>query len=167
MMEESGSPISNLSDRLESPSQVSGRHRNRLINIIKQNNLPELHQFVTLYPSKNVITPGTTYLEDTLFNTASYGSSKALNIPLEVYTVVLEVIKRFNPKFDLLLNACGAANLNIMRFILDCHNSPETRLALKTVNLYEGDNSRDTPIIVAIGSPIYLNKVLDKDDEIK
>jgi hypothetical protein len=107
-MAESGSPISDLSDRPESPSQVIGRRRNHLVNIIKQNDLPQLRQFIASCSPEDVIALGTPYLEDTLFNAASYGSPEALYILLEVYAAAPEVVKRFNPKFHLLLDACGA-----------------------------------------------------------
>lgn len=72
-----------------------------------------------------MIALGTIYLEDTLFNTSLYGSPDSLNILLEIYTVALEVVNSFNPKFDLLLNVCGIANINVVRFILYCYTSPE------------------------------------------
>jgi hypothetical protein len=84
-----------------------------------------------------VIGPRTPYLEDTLFNAASYGSPEALHILLEMYTTALEVVKRCNPKFHLLLDAYGAAIIDVVRFILDSHDGLDNRLPLETVNLYQ------------------------------
>jgi ankyrin repeat protein len=164
-MAESDSPISTHLDLPESPSQIIGRRRNRLVNIIKQNNLPQLRQFIASYSPEDVIAPGTPYLEDTLFNAASYGSPEALHILLEVYTAAPENVKRFNPKFCLLLDACGAANIDVVRFILDSHDSSENRLPLGTVDLHQRDDSGDTPILAATGSLMYLDKDADEVED--
>lgn len=132
------------------------------MNIIKQNDLPQLRQFIALCSPDDVIAPGTPYLEDTLFNAASYGSPEALHILLEVYTAAPEVVKRFNPKFRLLLDVCGAANIDVVRFMLDSHDSPDNRLPLGAVNLHQRDDSGDTPILAATGSLIYLDEDADK-----
>ncbi|GIK05753.1 hypothetical protein Aspvir_009866 [Aspergillus viridinutans] len=158
-MAESDSPISDL-DPPESPSQMIGRRRNRLVNIIKQNDLPQLRQFIASCSPEDVIAPGTPYLEDTLFNAASYGSPDALHIILEVYTASPEVVKRFNPKFRLLLDACGAANIDVVRFILDSHQLP-----LGTVDLHQRDDSGYTPILAAAGSLMYLDYDTEVEDE--
>ncbi|KAJ5752442.1 hypothetical protein N7520_009359 [Penicillium odoratum] len=71
---------------------------------------------------------------------------------LEVYTAAPEVVKRFNPKFRLLLDACGAANVDVVPFILDSHDSSENHLPLGTVDLHQRDDSGDTPILAAAGS---------------
>ncbi|KAJ5598768.1 hypothetical protein N7537_008852 [Penicillium hordei] len=139
-----------------------GRRRNCLVNIIKQNDLPQLRQFITLCSPNDIIAPGTPYLEDTLFNAASYGSPEALHIILEVYAAAPEVIKRFNPKFRLLLDACGAANIDVVRFILDIHDSPDNRLLFGSVDLHQRDDSGDTPILAATGSLMYLDIVADE-----
>lgn len=164
-MAESDSPISDPSDPPESPSQTIGRRRNRLVNLIKQNDLPQLREFIASCSPEDVITPGTPYLEDTLFNAASYGSPEALHILLDVYTEAPEVVKKFNPKFCLLLDACGAANIDVVRFILDSHDSPENRLPLRTVDLHQRDDSGDTPILVAAGSLMYLDKDADEVED--
>ncbi|GFF70369.1 putative ankyrin repeat protein FPV162 [Aspergillus udagawae] len=164
-MAESGSPISDLFDRPESPSQVIGRRRNRLVNIIKQNDLPQLRQFIASCSPEDVIAPGTPYLEDTLFNAASYGSPEALYILLEVYAAAPEVVKRFNPKFHLLLDACGAANADVVRFILDRHDSPENRLPLGPVDLHQRDDSGATPILLAARSLMYLDNDADEVED--
>ncbi|KAJ5789597.1 uncharacterized protein N7518_006608 [Penicillium psychrosexuale] len=164
-MAEGDSPISDPSDPPDppgSPSQVIGRRRNRLVNIIKQNDLPQLRQFIASCNPEDVIAPGTPYLEDTLFNAASYGSPEALQILLDVYTTAPEVVKRFNPKFRLLLDACGAANIDVVRFVLD---SPENQLPLGTVDLHQRDDSGDTPILVAAGSLMYLDKDPDEVED--
>ncbi|KAJ5959874.1 uncharacterized protein N7479_007024 [Penicillium vulpinum] len=161
-MAEGDSPISDHLDLPESPSQIIGRHRNRLVNIIKQNDIPQLCQFIASCSPEDVIAPGTPYLEDTLFNAASYGSPEALRILLEVYTAAPEVVERFNPKFRLLLDACSAANVDVVRFILDSHDSPENRLPLGTVDLHQRDDSGDTPILAATGSLMYLEKDADE-----
>lgn len=167
-MAESGSPISDRSDSsdpLGSPSQIISRRRNRLVNIIKQNDLPQLRQFIASCSPEAVIALGTPYLEDTLFNAASYGSPEALRIILEVYTAALDVVERFNPKFCLLLDACGAANIDVVRFILDSHDSPENRLLLGPVDLHQRDDSGDTPIIAAAGSLMCLDKDADEVED--
>jgi ankyrin repeat protein len=164
-MAERDSPISDPLDLSESPSQMIGSRRNRLVNIIKQNDLPQLRQFIASCSPEDVIAPGTPYLEDTLFNAASYGSPEALHILLEVYTAAPEVVKRFNPKFHLLLDACGAANIDVVRFILDSHDSPENRLPLGTVDLHQRDDSGDTPILVATASLMYLDKDADEVED--
>lgn len=167
-MPESGSPISDCSDSSdppESPSQIIGRRRNRLVNIIKQNDLAQLRQFVASCSPEDVIAPGTPYLEDTLFNAASYGSPEALRIILEVYTAAPDVVERFNPKFCLLLDACGAANIDVVRFILDSHDSPENRLPLGTVDLHQRGDSGDTPILAAAGSLMCLDKDADEVED--
>ncbi|KAJ5628281.1 hypothetical protein N7490_010509 [Penicillium lividum] len=163
-MVENGSPISSHVDLLESPSQIIGRRRNRLINIIKQNDLPQLRQFIASCSPEDVIAPGP-YLEDTLFNAASYGSPEALHILSEVYTAAQEVVKRFNPKFRLLLDACGAANIDVVRFILDSHDSSENRLPLGTVDLHQRDDFGDTPILAAAGSLVYLETDADEVED--
>lgn len=167
-MAESGSPISDRSDSSdppECPHQIIARRRNRLVNIIKQNDLAQLHQFIDSCSPEAVIAPGTPYLEDTLFNAASYGSPEALRNILEVYTAAPDVVERFNPKFCLLLDACGAANVDVVRFILDSHESPENRLPLGTVDLHQRDDSGDTPILAAAGSLMCLDKDADEEDE--
>lgn len=151
-----------LMDRPESPSQIIGRRRNRLVNIIKQNDLPQLRHFIATCAPDDVIAPGTPYLDDTLFNAASYGSPEALRILLEVYTAAPEVVNRFNPKFNLLLDACGAANVDVVRFILDTHDSPSNRLPFGTVDLHQRDESGDTPILAAAASLMYLDKDADE-----
>lgn len=164
-MAESDSPISSHLDLPESPSQIIGRRRNLLVNIIKQNDLPQLRQFIASCSLEDVIAPGTPYLEDTLFNAASYGSPEALHTLLEVYTAAPEVVKRFNPKFRLLLDACGAANIDVVRFILDSHDSSENRLPLGMVDLHQRDDSGDTPILAATGSLMYLDKDADEVED--
>ncbi|KFZ13073.1 hypothetical protein V502_06779 [Pseudogymnoascus sp. VKM F-4520 (FW-2644)] len=149
-------------DRPESPSQIIGRRRNRLVNIIKQNDLPQLRHFIATCSPDDVIAPGTLYSDDTLFNAASYGSPEALHILLEVYTAAPEVVNRFNPKFDLLLDACGAANIDVVRFILDTHDSPDNRLPLGRVDLHQRDDSGDTPILAATASLMCLDKDADE-----
>ncbi|EED23961.1 ankyrin repeat-containing protein, putative [Talaromyces stipitatus ATCC 10500] len=146
-MAESSPSILDLSDRPESPSQLIGRRRNRLVNIIKQNDLPRLRQFIASCSPEDVIAPGTPYLEDTLFNAASYGSPEALHILLEAYTAAPEVVKRFNPKFRLLLDAC------------------ENRLPLGTVDLHQRDDSGATPILSAAGSLMYLDRDADEVED--
>jgi ankyrin repeat protein len=135
------------------------------VNIIKQNDLAQLHQFIASCSPEAVIAPGTPYLEDTLFNAASYGSSEALRIILGVYTAAPDVVERFNPKFCLLLDACGAANVDVVRFILDSHDSPENQLPLGTADLHQRDDSGDTPILAAAGSLMCLVKDVDEEDE--
>uniref|UniRef100_A0A093V840 Inversin n=1 Tax=Talaromyces marneffei PM1 TaxID=1077442 RepID=A0A093V840_TALMA len=164
-MAESDSPIPDLSDHAESPSRVIGRRRNRLVNIIKQNDLNQLRQFIASYPPEDVIAPGTPYLEDILFHAASYGSPEALEILLEVYAAAPEIVKGFNPKFNLLIDACAAANVDVVRFILDRHGSPENRLPLGTVDLHQRDNSGDTPIIAAAGSLECFVRNTDEEDK--
>ncbi|GES65704.1 ankyrin repeat-containing protein [Aspergillus terreus] len=112
-MAESDPPLSDASNTSECPDGVLARRRNRLVNIIKQNDLLQLRQFIALYPPEDMIAPGTPYLDDTLFNAASYGSPEALRLILEVYNAAPEIVKRFNPKFRLLLDACGAANIDV------------------------------------------------------
>ena len=104
------------------------------MDIIKHNDLPQLRQFIVSGYPEDVIAPGTPYLDDTLFNAASYGSPEALYILLDVYTTAPEVVKRFNPQFRLLLDACGTANIDVVRFILD---GPENRLPLGNVDLHQ------------------------------
>ncbi|RLL95509.1 hypothetical protein CFD26_103962 [Aspergillus turcosus] len=167
-MAESGSPISDRSDSSdppESPHQIIARRRNRLVNIIKQNDLAQLRQFIASCSPEAVIVPGSPYLEDTLFNAASYGSPEALRIILEVYTAAPDVVERFNPKFCLLLDACGAANIEVVRFILDCHDSPENQLPLGPVDLHQRDDSGDTPIIAAAASLMNFDKAADEVED--
>ncbi|KAJ5195518.1 uncharacterized protein N7498_008956 [Penicillium cinerascens] len=134
---------------------------NRLVSIIKQNNLPELRRFIASCSPEDVIAPGTPYLNDPLLDAASYGSPEAFHILSEMYTTAPEVAKKFNPKFRPLLSACGTANIDVMRFILDRHD-PENRLPVGTVDLHQRDDSGDTPIIVAAGSLMYLDKDADE-----
>ncbi|KAL5354062.1 hypothetical protein ACLOAV_000147 [Pseudogymnoascus australis] len=149
-------------DRPESPSQIIGRRRNCLVDIIKKNNLPQLRHFIATYAPDDVIAPGTLYLDDTLFNAASYGSPEALRILLEVYTAAPEVVSRFNPKFNLLLDACGAANVDVVRFILDTYDNPDNRLPFGTVDLHQRGASGDTPILAAAASLMCLDKDADE-----
>ncbi|KAJ5372944.1 hypothetical protein N7517_004950 [Penicillium concentricum] len=142
-----------------------GRRRNRLVNIIKQNDLPQLRQFIASCSPEDVIAPGTPYLEDTLFNAASYGTPEALHILLEVYTAAPEVVKKFNPKLRLLLDACGAGNVDVARFILDSHENPENRLPLGAVDLHQRDDSGDTPILAATRSLMYLDQDADEVED--
>lgn len=154
-MAESNSPTLNHLELPESPSQIIGKRRNRLVSIIKQNNISLLRQFIASCSPDDVIAPGTAYLDDTLFSAASYGSPEALRILLGVYTAAPEIVKKFNPNFRLLLDACGAANIDIVRFILDSHNDPENPLPLGSVNLHQRDDFGDTPILAAARSLIY------------
>lgn len=166
-MAESNSPTSSQLELPESPSQIIGRRRKRLVSIIKQNDISLLRRFIASCSPEDVIAPGTTYLEDTLFNAASYGSPEALCILLGVYTAAPEIVKKLNPKFRLLLDACGAANIDVVRFILDSHDDPENLLPLGSVDLHQrDDDSGDTPILAAAGSLIYHD--LDEDaDEVE
>ncbi|OGE55853.1 hypothetical protein PENARI_c003G09010 [Penicillium arizonense] len=164
-MAESNSPTSSHLELPESPSQIIGRRRNRLVNIIKQNDISHLRQFIASCSPEDVIAPGTPYLEDTLFSAASYGSSEALHILLEVYTAAPEIVKELNPNFHLLLDACGAANIDVVRFILDSHDDPENPLPLGTVELHQRDDSGDTPILAAARSLIYLDKDADEVED--
>ena len=161
-MAESNSPTSSQLELPESPSQIIGRRRKRLVSIIKQNDLSLLRQFIASCSPEDVIAPGTPYLEDTLFSAASYGSPEALRILLGVYTAAPEIVKKLNPNFRLLLDACGAANIDVVRFILDSHDDPENPLPLGSVDLHQRDDSGDTPILAAAGSLIYPDE--DADD---
>ena len=87
------------------------------MSIIKQNDLHQVRQFIVLRFPEDDIVPRTLYLEDALFNAASYGSTEALHILLEAPEVVL----RFIPQFRLMLNAYATANADVVRFILDSH----------------------------------------------
>ncbi|KAJ5481531.1 hypothetical protein N7475_000343 [Penicillium sp. IBT 31633x] len=144
----------------ESPCEIIGTRRNRLVNIIKQNDLLQLRQFIASCSPEDIIAPGTPYSEDVLFNAASYGSPETLRIILAVYTAAPEVVAKFNPKFSLLLDACGAANIDVVCFILDSHDSSEipNSLQLGSVDLQQIDDSGDTPILAAAGSLMYLDK---------
>ncbi|KAJ5425052.1 hypothetical protein N7465_000122 [Penicillium sp. CMV-2018d] len=148
----------------------SGLHigrRNRLVSIIKQNNISLLRQFITSCSPDDVIAPGTAYLDDTLFSAASYGSPEALCILLGVYTAAPEIVKKFNPNFRLLLDACGAANIDIVRFILDSHDDPENPLPLGSVDLHQRDDFGDTPILTAARSLIYPDEDANEmEDEV-
>ncbi|OQE91263.1 hypothetical protein PENNAL_c0010G05176 [Penicillium nalgiovense] len=143
-MTESDSPISSHLDLPESPSQIIGRRKNRLGNIIKQNDLPQPRQFIASCSSEDVIAPGTPYLEETL---SMRSRPVALHILLEVYTAALEVVQKFNPKFRL-LDACGAANIDVGQWIY----------------IREID-SGDTPILAATGSLMYLDKDADEVED--
>ncbi|KFY18875.1 hypothetical protein V491_04679 [Pseudogymnoascus sp. VKM F-3775] len=149
-------------DRPESPSQIIGRRGERLVNIIKQNDLPQLRHFIATCAPDDVIAPGTPYLDGTLHNAASYGSPEALRILLEVYTAAPEVVNRFKPKFNLLLDACGAANFDVVRFILDTHDSPDNRLPFGAVDLHHRDDFGNTPVLAAAASLMYLDKDADE-----
>ncbi|GKZ28367.1 hypothetical protein AbraIFM66950_005540 [Aspergillus brasiliensis] len=151
------------SDPPESPTQITGRRRNRLVNIIKQNDLPQLRQFIASYPPKDVIAPGTPYLDDALSNAASYGSPEALRLLLEVHAAAPVVVQSFNPTYHLLLDACGAANIDVVRFILDRHGSPENRLPLGPVDLHQRDGTGATPILLAAGSLAYFDRGAEED----
>ena len=167
-MAKSDFPILRHLDPPESPSQIIGRRRNRLVNIVKQNDLPQLRRFIDSNCPEDVIAPGTPYLEDILFNAPSYGSPKALNIILEVYTAAPEVVQMFNPKFSQLLDACGAANIDVVRFILDSHDGSENRLPLGKADLRQRDDSGKTAILAAAGSLMYIDQGADevKDESI-
>ncbi|KUM56983.1 hypothetical protein ACN42_g10217 [Penicillium freii] len=145
---------------------MGGRRRNRLVSIIKQNNISLLRQFIASCSPDEVIAPGTAYLDDALFSAASYGIPEALRILLGVYTAAPEIVKKFNPNFRLLLDACGAANIDIVRFILDSHNDPENPLPLGSVDLHQRDDFGDTPILAAARSLIYPDEdVNEVEDE--
>ncbi|KGO40130.1 hypothetical protein PEX1_017370 [Penicillium expansum] len=164
-MAESNSPTSSQLELPESPSQIIGRRRNRLLSIIKQNDLSLLRQFIASCSPEDVIAPGTPYLEDTLFSAASYGSPEALRILLGVYAAAPEIVKKLNPNFRLLLDACGAANIDVVRFILDSHADPENPLPLGSVDLHQRDDSGDTPILAAAGSLIYPDEDADEVED--
>ncbi|KAL4756307.1 ankyrin repeat-containing domain protein [Aspergillus foveolatus] len=152
-------------DPPESPSQIIGRRRNRLVNIIKQNDLHQLRQFIALCPPEDVIAPGTPYLDDALSNAASYGSPDALRLLLEVHAAAPEMVQRFNPTYRLLLDACGAANIGVVRFILDRHGSPENRLPLGPVDLHQRGGTGETPILLAAGSLTYLDNDAEEAED--
>jgi hypothetical protein len=132
------------------------------VSIIKQNDLSLLRQFIASCSPEDVIAPGTPYLEDTLFSAASYGSPGALRILLGVYTVAPAIVKKLNPNFRLLLDACGTANIDVVRFILDSHEDPENSLPLGSVDLHQRDDSGDTPILAAAGLLIYPDEDADE-----
>ncbi|KAL4816505.1 ankyrin repeat-containing domain protein [Aspergillus spinulosporus] len=144
-----------ISDPPESPSQMISRRRNRLVNIIKQNDLHQLRQFIAICPPEDVIASGTPYLDDALSNAASYGSPDALRLLLE----------RFNPTYRLLLDACGAANIGVVRFMLDRHGSPENRLPLGPVDLHQRGRTGETPILLAAGSLTYLDSDAEEAED--
>ncbi|OQE02092.1 hypothetical protein PENSOL_c003G03998 [Penicillium solitum] len=70
-----------------------------------------------------------------------------------------------NPNFHLLLDACGAANIDVVRFILDSHDDPENPLPLGSVDLHQRDDSGDTPILAAAGSLIYPDEDADEAED--
>ncbi|KAF4768625.1 hypothetical protein HAV15_002322 [Penicillium sp. str.  len=111
-------------------------------------------QFIASCSPEDVIAPGTLYLEDTLFSAASYGSPETLRILLGL-----------NPNFHLLLDACGAANIDVVRFILDSHDDPENPLPLGSVDLHQRDDPGDTPILAAAGSLIYPDEDADEAED--
>lgn len=164
-MAESNSPASSQLELPESPSQIIGRRRKHLVSIIKQKDLSLLRQFIASCSPEDVIAPGTPYLEDTLFSAASYGSPETLRILLGVYTAAPEIVKKLNPNFHLLLDACGAANIDVVRFILDSHDDPENPLPLRSVDLHQRDDSGDTPILAAARSLIYPDEDADEVED--
>lgn len=164
-MAEISSPTSSYLELPESPSQIIGRRRNRLVGIIKQNDISLLRQFIASCSPEAVIAPGTPYLEDTLFSAASYGSPEALRILLGVYTAAPGIVKNLNPNFRLLLDACGAANIDVVRFILDSHDDPGSPLPLGSVDLHQRDDFGDTPILAAAGSLVYPDEDADEAED--
>ncbi|GKZ20765.1 hypothetical protein AbraIFM66951_003067 [Aspergillus brasiliensis] len=153
------------SDPPESPSQTTGRRRNRLVNIIKQNDLHQLRQFIASCPPEDIIAPGTPYLDDALSNAASYGSPEALRLLLEVHAAAPEVVQKFNPTYHLLSDACGTANIDVVRFILDRHGSPENLLPLGSVDLHQRDGTGATPILLAAGSLAYFDQDAEEAED--
>lgn len=165
-MAESDSPTSYLSDSPQSPAEHYSGGRQHLVSIIKRSDLLQLRQFIASNPPEAVIAPGEPYLADTLFIAAAYGSPEALRLILEVHQGAPEVVQRFNPKFNMLFDACGATNIDVVRSILDTHHRPENRMPLGTIDLHRRDDYGDTPIIVAAGSMMYLDEnAFDEDDD--
>jgi hypothetical protein len=68
-------------------------------------------------------------------------------------------------KFRLLLDAHGAANIDVVHYILDSHDGSANRLPLGTVDLHQRDDSEDTPILAASGSVVYLDKDADEVED--
>ncbi|KAF9892466.1 hypothetical protein FE257_001575 [Aspergillus nanangensis] len=141
------------------------RRRNRLVNIIKQNDLSQLRQFIASHPPEAVIAPGSAYMDDTWSTAAAYGSPEALQMVLEVYAAAPDVVERFDTKINLLPDACRVANIDIVRFILDSHNSPDNRLPVGTVDLHQKCVCGDTPILLAAES--LMHPEIDPDGEDK
>lgn len=79
-----------------------------------------------------------------------------------MYTTHPVIVKRFKPEFRLLLDACGAANFDMVRFILDSHDSPENLLLPGTEDLHQRDDFGDMPILAAAGPIMALDKDADE-----
>lgn len=75
--------ISDPMDRPESPSQIIGRRRNRLVNIIKQNDLPQLRHFIATYSPDDVIAPWDTVLGRHLVQCSLVWQPRGSSHPLE------------------------------------------------------------------------------------
>ena len=82
-----------------------------------------------------------------------HGKAETLCVLLEVYAAAPEVVEMFRlPAFSLLYIACRAANLDIVHFILDSHNSHESQLPLGAVDLNGERETEITPILAAAES---------------
>ena len=82
-----------------------------------------------------------------------------------MYTATPGSCQELQSKFRLLPDAHGAANIDVVRFILDSHGGSANRLPLGTVDLHQRYDSGDTPILAASGSLIYLNKDADQVED--
>jgi hypothetical protein len=148
-------------DSPESPSQ-----RNLLLTIIKQNDLSQLHQYIASCAPEEVLAPTEVKTQDPFFVAATHGSPETLRVLLEVSTAAPEVVERFHQRrLCLLHDACGAANLDIVRFILDINNNQGSQLPLGTVDLQGRDGTGKTPILAAAASLVYLYPDVDDAEE--
>jgi ankyrin repeat protein len=150
----------------EPPSRIFWKRRNLLLGIIKQNDLSQLHQYIASYPPEDILAPADTYSDDTLVVGATHGSPETLRALLKVYAAAPEVVNRFDlHKLSLLHDACSAANIYIVRFLLDSHNSQDSQSPLETVNLHARDEVGKTPILEAAASLMYLHHDADEAEE--
>ncbi|KAL2838619.1 ankyrin repeat-containing domain protein [Aspergillus pseudoustus] len=135
-----------------------------LLEAIQQNDLPQLHHYVSSVSAEAI--PGRTspYYEDPFFLAASEAQPETLRILLDVYasSATTDPAETFKEKrgFSLTHVACRSANVEIVRFILDNRENLESRLALGVADLDSRDRRSDnTPIMEAAASlsELYLD----------
>ncbi len=75
------------------------------------------------------------------------------------------LLRGSTPSSVSLLDACGAANVDVVRFILTAMTLQRITYLSGRIDLRQRDDSGDTPILAAAGSLICLAKDIDEEDK--
>lgn len=131
-------------------------YRGLLHKIIKLNDIPMLKQYISVYSRAAALAPGSVYYCDPFEVAATHGRIDALRLLLEEYAADPTQTTALDQRgFTLLNAACGSANVETVRFLLD------SQPPLGTVSAR--DRWNETPLLSAAASLASL-KFEDADE---